>query len=146
MNNKKLYVAVLILVVVLLGVKFLPSFYGGLKNQDNNKVSESKNNTPKQSIVTLSIEGNNLEQTFKDNQSAYDLMVAFKNDGKLSFSGKDYKDMGYFVEEINGIKNGSVKNKYWIFYINGKSSDVSVSKYILQPNDKISWNFEESKF
>ncbi|KKP86592.1 MAG: hypothetical protein UR87_C0015G0003 [candidate division CPR3 bacterium GW2011_GWE2_35_7] len=36
---------------------------------------------------------------------------------------------GEYVNEINGIKGGT-DNKYWIFYVNGKMSEVGADDYV----------------
>jgi len=71
--------------------------------------------------------------------SVYDVMKDAENDG-FSFEGKEYPSMGFFVEKINGIKNG--EKGYWIYYVNGIKASVGISNYIIKDGDIISWKFE----
>jgi len=65
----------------------------------------------------------------------------------FSFSGQDYGgDMGFFVNEINGVKNDNVNGKYWIYYINDKEAQVGISHQTLKSGDIIEWKYEESHF
>jgi hypothetical protein len=80
------------------------------------------------------------------NQTVYDLMLALKNRGDFDFKGKGSAGLGWFVEEINGVKNNSFKNIFWFYYVNGQSASVGISNYILKPNDLISWKYETAKF
>ncbi len=62
------------------------------------------------------------------------------------FSGKEYPSLGFFVEEINGIKNDPGSGKYWIYYINGQTAQIGISNYQVKQNDLIEWKYETSKF
>jgi len=64
----------------------------------------------------------------------------------FSFSTKEYPGMGYFVDEINNIKNNNQMNEYWIYYINGQSAQMGISNYIIKNNDIITWKYEKAKF
>jgi len=86
------------------------------------------------------------EIAIKENSSVYDLMLALKQSGQLDFKGKDSAGLGFFVEEINGIKNNPQANTYWIYYINSKAALVGISNYILKPNDIITWKYEKPNF
>jgi hypothetical protein len=59
----------------------------------------------------------------------------------LSFRASDYPGLGFFVEEINGIKNG--QGKYWTLYVNGVYSNVGASSYELESGDRIEWRYEK---
>ena len=62
------------------------------------------------------------------------------------FVAKEYPGMGFFVEEINGVKNDNRAGLYWIYYINGESAKIGISNYIIQPEDIITWEYEKSTF
>ena len=61
--------------------------------------------------------------------------------GNFSFKAKNYSGLGYFVEEINGIKNAD--GFYWTLYINNKYSTVGVSQYKLMSGDSVWWKYEK---
>ncbi len=82
----------------------------------------------------------------KENSSVYDLMLALKQSGQLDFKGRNSAGLGFFVEEINGVKNNPRDNTFWIYYINGKAAEVGISNYHLKPNDIITWKYEKSLY
>lgn len=61
--------------------------------------------------------------------------------GQLSFSGRDFPGLGFFVEEINGTR--SADGYYWILLINGKKSDRGVSSARVERGDTIEWRYEK---
>ena len=76
------------------------------------------------------IQGDTFEKIIKD--SAAKRLIDIK--------GANFSGLGFFVESINGIKEG---NGYsWIYYINGKKATVGVSTYRLQNGDLIEWKYE----
>jgi len=91
--------------------------------------------------ATLLVAGNNHITKIAPNSSVYDLMQRLREDKVISFSGREYSGMGFFVEEINGVKNDNLKGRYWIYYINGESAKLGVSNYIVQNNDLIEWKY-----
>lgn len=79
-------------------------------------------------------------------KTVYDLMLALKNRGAFDFQGKASAGLGFFVEEINGVKNNPLKNKFWLYYVNGKTASVGISNYVLTAKDVISWRYESPQF
>jgi len=91
--------------------------------------------------VSLEVLGNRYDTQMKENSSVFDLMNKIKKENNnFYFKYKEYPSLGIFIEEINGIKDGS--GKYWIYYINNKEASVGVSKYILKEGDSILWKQE----
>lgn len=132
---------------------------------DKNTPPAPINNNPTNSSTTSitatstdqSAEINLLSITFKINEqtyslnlpahsTAYDAMQKLIKDKKITAQMKEFSGMGYFVEEINGIKNNNQTGEYWIYYINGQSAQIGISSYLLKPNDLITWKYEKSKF
>lgn len=70
-----------------------------------------------------------------------DTMNAFAVPGELSFSGRDFPGLGFFVEEINGTR--SADGYYWILYVNGTSSQTGVSETAVSAGDVIEWKYEK---
>lgn len=57
---------------------------------------------------------------------------------------KDYgSSMGMFVQSIDGLAADS--KHFWEFFVNGKSSSVGVSSYVLKNGDKIEWKLSVIK-
>lgn len=76
--------------------------------------------------------------------SVYDAMKQLADAKKIEFSAKEYSGMGYFIEEINGVKNGA-SNKYWIYSVNGQKAQIGISNYFIKSNDIISWSYENGE-
>lgn len=89
--------------------------------------------------VTVNILDKNYVVKVKDGSSVLDVMKKAQSQG-LSFKGKDYKTMGFFVEEINEVSNSP--GGYWIYYVNDKQAEIGISKYIIREGDIINWKLE----
>ena len=56
-----------------------------------------------------------------------------------------YKEMGVFVESIDGIENGS-QGKYWQYWVNDELPMKAADKIRIQGDDIVEWKFEEPLF
>jgi hypothetical protein len=92
--------------------------------------------------ITFIIEGAEYATKVKPNSTAYEAMNALREANKISFSTKSFSGLGYFIEEINGVKNSPRTGFYWTYYINNQEAKVGISTYIIKPNDIITWKFE----
>ena len=70
----------------------------------------------------------------------YDALVRAKNAGNITFSGRTYTGLGFFVTDIGTLHSGNGKSL--IYYINGKEASVGVSSYTLKDGDVIKWKLE----
>ena len=70
-----------------------------------------------------------------------ELMRALSSEG-LTFSGKEYTGLGYFVESINGTKAES--GMYWSLYKNGTYSEFGAAQAKVAPGDQFEWRLEKS--
>jgi len=95
---------------------------------------------------SLKVGDKEYDTTLPVNSTVYELMLTLKQDGQLDFKGKDSAGLGFFVEEINGLKNDPANNTYWIYYVNGRAGQIGISFYHLKANDIISWKYEKSPF
>jgi len=84
---------------------------------------------------------NNYSVNVPDGSTAYDTMNILASTTDFSFKSVFYSGIGYFVEEINNVKNSG--GQYWTLYVNGKYSDVGASDYILSSGDIIEWKYEK---
>ncbi|MEK7539404.1 MAG: DUF4430 domain-containing protein [Patescibacteria group bacterium] len=136
-NNKKLYVSLSIILISL--VFFLISS------------SKKENKTSHSAISPISAEKNNESITILVGQTTahlsvlpntflYDALIQAKNAGKISFSGKNYPGLGFFVTDIGTLHSSNGKNL--IYYINGQEAMVGVSSYILKGGDIILWELK----
>ncbi len=92
----------------------------------------------------LRVPGAAYEVAMKQGRTAYDLMVATASKrSDFSFSGREFSGLGFYVEEINGLRENHGQGLAWIYYINGAKAPVGVSNYIVRTNDVIEWKYEE---
>ncbi len=67
-------------------------------------------------------------------------MQGLASSGTLSFSGREFPSLGFFVESIDGVSNAG--GKYWILYHNGAQSQIGASNATISPGDVIEWRYE----
>lgn len=72
--------------------------------------------------------------------SLYDALISAKANKQIEFSGKNYSGLGFFVTNINNLRNGNGKNLF--YYINNKEASVGVSSYLLKDGDTIEWKLK----
>ena len=90
--------------------------------------------------AVMIISGIKYEAAIKPGSSAYEAMEVLKQENKINFSGKDYSGLGFFVEEVNGLKNNPA-GENWLYYVNGSLAPVGASNYIIKANDIIEWKY-----
>ena len=73
--------------------------------------------------------------------TAYDAMNILASTTDFTFKSVFYSGIGYFIEEINNVKNSG--GQYWTLYVNGKYSNVGASDYKLSSGDIIEWKYEK---
>jgi len=93
------------------------------------KASESA--APKQGQVSYNCEKNG---------TAFDGLVKETNG---NVETKDYS-FGKMINSINGVKGGT-DNKYWIYFVDGKSASISADNYKCAGSEKIEWKLLEQK-
>lgn len=94
--------------------------------------------------VTLEVNEQKYTLVYTNGDSLYTAMDKLKNETDFRFSGRDFgRSLGYFVEEINGVKNDRSNGKYWVYSINGEKAKIGVSNYLLKSNDIITWKYED---
>lgn len=97
---------------------------------------------PKDEIeINLSVGDSIYTAKIAEGSTAYDAMARFASTTAFNFKAKYYSGLGYFIEEIGGVKNSD--GAYWTLYINGVYSTVGASTYILKDKDSLTWKFEK---
>ena len=128
-----------------MAAKQTPSLSGASPNQPMfspaSSSVQSLRETPSGEAHVLLAGDKKYEIAVPENSTVFDLMNALKQRGDFDFKGKNSTGLGFFVEEINGIRNNPGENIYWFFYVNGESSPVGISSYILKKGDIISWKY-----
>lgn len=137
-------------VIVLIGLILVAFIVVGLMINYRQIPRPNEQTVVQQNPVTATFKVNEEEYTVKTatNASVLNLMqnLSASSIKPFSFSGQEYAGLGFFVDEINGVKNDASANKYWLYYINGESATVGISEYIVKPNDIIQWKYEISNF
>lgn len=116
-------------------------------SQKENFIQKQQTETSQKNIdeklieVSLKVQDKTYTIKIKEGSSAYDLMNQLKTDG-LAFSATNYSSLGFFITEINGIKEDRKTKTYWTLYINGKEATVGASQLILKNSDSVEWKYE----
>ncbi|MFA6547423.1 MAG: DUF4430 domain-containing protein [Candidatus Magasanikbacteria bacterium] len=113
------------------------------KTETTSPVSEEIKNPIE---TTIEINSQQHKVSLPEKSTAYDAMQKLTNTKQITMTTKQYNGLGYFIEEINGLKNNNQTGEYWIYYINGQSAKVGVSLYILKNNDLIKWTYAKAQF
>ncbi|MFA6106247.1 MAG: DUF4430 domain-containing protein [Patescibacteria group bacterium] len=108
---------------------------------DEQKISEEKNIS-----INIYVEDKKYEAELAEGNNVYALMDKLRTQNALNFKAKEYSGMGYFIEEINGLKNSPLKGMFWIYYINNAPAKAGISNYFPKAGDVIAWKYEESNF
>jgi len=112
-------------------------------------LSKAENVIPlpeKQGIVFLTINNGQTELNFETiiNKAAFTALDALEQvatENNFTIQKTDYGEMGFLVESIANVKNGT-DNKYWIYYVNNEQAQVSASLQQVISGDLIEFKFE----
>jgi len=100
--------------------------------------------------TTLNIDINGDTKIFSDSlpagSTAADLLKDINDKNDIGLKTKEFPGSGLFVDGLMGKNSDTKKNAYWFFYVNGASSQVGVSQYVLKDADLITFKYEEAKF
>jgi len=125
-----------------------------------NKIFETEIQRPPQSIQTTPTTPAKIQSTSKENKEKitvivgeekiylsvipnttfYNALIEAKTENKISFSGKNYPGLGFFVTSIEKLHSSD--GRYLFYYVNGKEATVGVSKYLLKNGDIIEWKLK----
>lgn len=108
--------------------------------------SETQPTTNTPIATTIEINGQKYNLKLPEKSTAYNALKQLADSKQITMTTKEYSGMGYFIEELNGIKNNNQTGEYWGYYINGKTATLGASSYILKNNDLITWKYAKSQF
>jgi len=77
-----------------------------------------------------------LVSDISDGSTILNLMES-KPSSEFTYSGKNFSGIGFFIEEINGIKNIPEDNIYWTVLVNEGETSVGVSEQVINTGDTI---------
>ena len=89
-----------------------------------------------QSVVTPIETTEDSKVDVKEGESALDVL---KRTHTVELKHYDFGDVADSIDGTVGGKDG----RYWIFYVNGKMSQVGAGEYKIQPDDKIIWKYQK---
>jgi hypothetical protein len=72
--------------------------------------------------------------------SLLSILTDVQKRGEITFSGKEYTGLGFFVTELGSLKEGD--GKHLMYSINGKEASVGVSNYIPKTGDTVLWELK----
>lgn len=75
-------------------------------------------------------------------QTAFDALEKIAKEKNLELVKKDYK-FGIMVNKVGNKESGG--DHSWMFYVNGKASNLASDRHIVNPGDKIEWKFVSTK-
>jgi hypothetical protein len=131
--NIKLYIKVLFaLILIFIVFFFIPKTRLNLVQKPENTINTQS--------FTLKIGEVNTQLSFASNTAFYDALVQARDIGQITFLGKNYPGLGFFVTDFETLHAGN--GKYLLYYINGKEANVGVSSYILKDGDIIEWKLK----
>jgi len=140
MNNKG--TLILLFSIVLLGgfVAFTSSLQDGTLSP---VLPQSAENPSELLSVALEVQETLYELKIAEGSSVYDLLAVAQETTDFTFAGREFAGLGFYVDSVNGKKEGN--NKYWIYYINGQKAHVGVSWYQLNNHDTITFHLEDEE-
>ena len=110
--------------------------------EKNIPVSTSEEKLTNQNSINFSVNGKSQILNFTAGDTLEKVIKDSVSKNLLNVKGTNFSGLGFFVDEINGVKAG---NGYsWIYYINGVKATVGVSTYKLQKGDLIEWKYEKN--
>jgi len=133
-NNKKAKIRVLIFLCLFV---FLISAVFFRHKAEEKIVSAGTNNIES---VTIMGGGVTAHLQIAPDTLLYDALVQAKNAKIITFNGKNYPGLGFFMTDIGTLHRGGGKDL--LYYINGKEATIGVSSYKLNDGDNILWKLE----
>ncbi len=105
-------------------------------------LATSTKQTPSQTSINFLVSGKTISLNFAPGDTLEKVIEDAVLKKIVDIKGENFSGLGFFVDEINGLKEG---NGYsWIYYINGKKATVGVSSCKLQNGDLINWVYEKN--
>lgn len=90
--------------------------------------------------ASLAVGERTYDLPFREGETLYQAMRRLEQTGAITIEGKNFPGLGFFVEGLNGRRNGG--GRYWIYSVNGAKASVGAEGYRLKADDAIVWTFE----
>ena len=113
-----------------------------IKNNTANQAEPRKEAVPTKNTESITIIAGEekINLSVPPDTIFYDALVETQNIGKITFSGKNYPGLGFFMTDIGSLHSGNGKDL--LYYVNGKQASVGVSSYVLNDGDVLEWKLE----
>ena len=138
---------VLILLVMISAIVFLRA-HTAMKElrpvalpASTSQVTESAPQAPSVTpTISLTAGTVNVSLSIHTGDTLYDAMVRAQHAGMLTFSGKEYSGLGFFVTSVGSLTQAG--GKYPMYFVNGVEASVGVSTYVPKSGDTIIWKLK----
>lgn len=132
-----------------MGILVIGAIYS-LRNIDDKITTEQPAEQPGQGRVVYVIDkgDENLKSyqvVLSEDSTVFSLLEELAARENFQVESKIYKDLGVFVESIDGLKNGT-ENRYWQYWVNGELPMMAADKNKVKNGDKIEWKFAPTPF
>lgn len=91
--------------------------------------------TPTGPTATQKVDGSSLNKSFYSITAGETAILLLKSDHSVQTT--EYPGLGEMVQSIDGVSADS--KHFWEFFVNGKSSNVGASSYVLKDSDAVEW-------
>lgn len=150
-NQTKVLLAVLtVIIAVVIGSQIYLKKQPGTtlpsesKTTFNSEAALETSPTPDKNMISISLDFGNGKKISSSlfAQTAFDALEKIAKENNLVLVKKDYK-FGIMVSKVGDKENGGGAS--WMFYVNGKASDLAGDRHVVYPGDKIEWKFVSVK-
>ena len=90
--------------------------------------------------VTVITDDVSFNFSLDEGNSLYEVLYEARENNQITFSGRKYFGLGFFVTDIGSLHQAKGKNL--LYYINDEKAKTGISSYIPQDGDIISWKLE----
>jgi hypothetical protein len=111
-------------------------------NKDQSSTNKSNKKQWSRLIVDTQKDKREYKGRLKDDTTVFTLMKNIRDKNDLSFSYNKSK-AGIFVKKINGIKNDPEKDRFWMYYVNGKRANKGIAQRQLSSGDVVEWKYKK---
>lgn len=108
--------------------------------EQNNLKKEDASLQEEASYAALSAGSVNVKLKIVPDKSLYEILQLEENKKLISFKGKEYTGIGFFVTNIGSLDQDD--GKYLMYYVNGIEASSGISNYIPKEGDVIEWKLK----
>ena len=90
--------------------------------------------------ITVIVNDVNFNLSLNKGNSLYEVLYEAREKNQITFSGRQYSGLGFFITDIESLHQGNGKNL--LYYINDEKAKIGISSYIPKDGDIINWKLE----